>query len=101
MRISDWSSDVCSSDLRVGLDRMPVLIFLRWCRNSGRSGGYGQEKQRHFSSPSDRKLRVDVMLYRVNDRWRLRGDQTVGFWIKPPEIGRATCVESVCHYGAS
>src|SRR3546814_10891190 len=34
MRISDWSSDVCSSDLRISLGRWPLVL----CAGAGRHG---------------------------------------------------------------
>src|SRR3546814_4703164 len=40
MRISDWSSDVCSSDLGDGHDRMTALIALFW-RDLHRAWGSG------------------------------------------------------------
>src|SRR3546814_17230226 len=40
MRISDWSSDVCSSDLGDGHDRMTALIALCW-RDLHRAWGSG------------------------------------------------------------
>src|SRR3546814_1780057 len=35
MRISDWSSDVCSSDLLKGLNDRAFLPMLRWCDAQG------------------------------------------------------------------
>src|SRR3546814_14861383 len=40
MRISDWSSDVCSSDLHGFSISIPLL--------EGRVQGYGREEQTHF-----------------------------------------------------
>src|SRR3546814_8699331 len=58
MRISDWSSDVCSSDLR-RLCPVPALgrtVGLGWASaNAGRSGAHrrlaAQDRQQHGSRP--------------------------------------------------
>src|SRR3546814_10968752 len=52
MRISDWSSDVCSSDLlrhAIGVDR-PLGGILPYGRDIGRAisrGGRGEDEMRH------------------------------------------------------
>src|SRR3546814_5449420 len=80
MRISDWSSDVCSSDLQEGLDR----------------GGYfrldyaGDFVEATFGG----ELRVgDIRAKRFVNRGGKRGALRVN-----AEIGRASCRERVCQY---
>src|SRR3546814_13306736 len=46
MRISDWSSDVCSSDLRAGRPRTNGST-LRRRRRKGRQSGSGHQPPRH------------------------------------------------------
>src|SRR3546814_9158015 len=83
MRISDWSSDVCSSDLRLLRVEGRGPAAGAQCRRPGqRRAGDGRE-------PAARSLRP-----------RPRGrDQAVR---RPqearPVIGRASCRESVCQY---
>src|SRR3546814_2023745 len=75
MRISDWSSDVCSSDLRIlGLASaearlLPLRRFLDLCRH-----------RRFARSLFPRDPRID------------RGIEMLR------EIGRASCRERVCQY---
>src|SRR3546814_10120191 len=72
LRISDWSSDVCSSDLQLFvLYRMPTLVFLSGLLLAG-SFGKG------------------IVLYLLGKGRRI-------FW-PLLEIGRASCRERVCQY---
>src|SRR3546814_15109528 len=73
MRISDWSSDVCSSDL-IALDRATLG---NW---AGRAGF-------HLRPIAER------MCWHLADAERLFMDETTA-----PEIGRASCRERVCQY---
>src|SRR3546814_5718914 len=36
MRISDWSSDVCSSDLSIATHKVCALLPLKWLASAGR-----------------------------------------------------------------
>src|SRR3546814_18774101 len=70
MRISDWSSDVCSSDL---------LICGRWSHFNGQSHVVlmgDAAHTAHFAIGSGTKLAIDDAI----------------------EIGRASCRERVCQY---
>src|SRR3546814_3718994 len=53
MRISDWSSDVCSSDLPVGVGEAPVL------RGLGRGGRRESGGQRRKLGPEGSALRSE------------------------------------------
>src|SRR3546814_7398518 len=84
MRISDWSSDVCSSDLPIHqAGRNQVEIHLRTRRSvAARRGRIG----RHEAAPVDQRqcpLRAETEHI----------DETL-----PGEIGRASCRERVCQY---
>src|SRR3546814_8741322 len=77
MRISDWSSDVCSSDLGVIAERAPVF---------------------HRNRPA--------VVWPAEDKRIVRHDEHVRepTWIRVfpapsySEIGRASCRERVCQY---
>src|SRR3546814_3967517 len=81
LRISDWSSDVCSSDLAAGAgtddaDRLRALA-----------------RRRHRLHPAFLPGGVgDVLLDRAD------GDRAVARLLDDTEIGRASCRESVCQY---
>src|SRR3546814_13244838 len=86
MRISDWSSDVCSSDLRGDEPR----------RGGGGAGGCGAE-----APPAEAPLHPPA--HGGEPRLRPRGDQPLrGFWAggvsSPSKIGRASCRERGCQY---
>src|SRR3546814_2124351 len=101
MRISDWSSDVCSSDLgtpervftSVGRRTMtrhdPMLFALVYCRNliTDDSG--------HVSFAE-----LHLELCRYVQKWKepidARDSRTA--FVAPRELGRASCRERVCTY---
>src|SRR3546814_14045084 len=110
MRISDWSSDVCSSDLRIEgqshgppLDIPPiggehticsgsceVILALRLLRFAGfpsaRRKGYAEvPAMRRGSKGADAG----------STRWL---GKTMATWVPWPKIGRASCRERVCQY---
>src|SRR3546814_9997624 len=69
MRISDWSSDVCSSDLY----------------RFGKPG----ESEEDFATRMAESLEALILR---------EGPDTVAAFIAEPEIGRASCRERVCQY---
>src|SRR3546814_4426122 len=78
MRISDWSSDVCSSDLEIPYRRPAV---------STGTGAQEQKNERPSEEPRIRRVRRPTWLHRRHRR-RLRA--------RP--IGRASCRERVCQH---
>src|SRR3546814_5134138 len=60
MRISDWSSDVCSSDLLIDLRQAELMID--WCADTLDGGSLGLEES------SITKVAVSEALMRVADR---------------------------------
>src|SRR3546814_3241531 len=101
MRISDWSSDVCSSDLKraekperraVGKRNNDVAVYRlrgegeRQKRVSGRGGGDCLERV-------GRSRTVSRLLFGSRNRPRRELQRSVGL-----EIGRASCRERVCQY---
>src|SRR3546814_13549331 len=83
MRISDWSSDVCSSDLGPGSAGAAITLLgqKQRCLRDGPPLGMG------------RPLRAGTHARRTS----ARGNQ-IGFQVPNPEIGSASCRERVCQY---
>src|SRR3546814_9828667 len=79
MRISDWSSDVCSSDLLTDTERR-ALFGVPTAR---------EDLARHYMLSAR-----DLALVAAR-----RGDTNrIGFAVQLAEIGRASCRERVCQY---
>src|SRR3546814_10252081 len=78
MRISDWSSDVCSSDLVDLVEQRP-----------GIDDDAGAD-DRHLAGPHDPRGQQRQLVGLVADDQRMAGIM--------PEIGRASCRERVCQY---
>src|SRR3546814_7053153 len=72
MRISDWSSDVCSSDLT---DKIGVLVGLESTGDKGKLAELGRQIAMHIAATSPLASR--------------RSES---------KIGRASCRERVCQY---
>src|SRR3546814_11658330 len=102
MRISDWSSDVCSSDLRGSLygreaDRVDGKPFLE------RSAG-DRHQFRFIVAPEDGAQYDD--LTPVVRRLMVQAEKDLGTrldWVavdhfNTGQIGRASCRERVCQY---
>src|SRR3546814_14869160 len=99
MRISDWSSDVCSSDLDARLRRPDAGDVV------GDDGGNDAAERRPYdvalrrrepkNPPAGAALCQDLLLYRrLSGRvGRLQPCRRV-----PAKIGRASCRERVCQY---
>src|SRR3546814_15819647 len=120
MRISDWSSDVCSSDLFA----VPGRVNQRWLVGlaavaialSGAIGVYHAGVEYHwwagatactatFSGTGDDVLAqiMNAPLVRCDTaQWTLFGISLAGFnalfSLAGAEIGRASCRERVCQY---
>src|SRR3546814_9958726 len=89
MRISDWSSDVCSSDLHRIIGRSPLLGFT------------DAPGDRIWIRLEPRLISVRSQVRRAHQGWRYLADEDA-----PPDldgheddkIGRASCRERVCQY---
>src|SRR3546814_15309434 len=109
MRISDWSSDVCSSDLPchfesdpimpgcLGLDAMWQLVgfFLGWMKapGKGRAISVGEVKFSDMVTPAAKKItfKIDIKKVLMRKFGIAIADGTMFI-----EIGRASCRERVC-----
>src|SRR3546814_16450474 len=101
MRISDWSSDVCSSDLFPPADRQRT----RRTRTTGRNGGTPADRD-HTRKLTRVAVLVAVdlaptdMVGRTNKPVALHPLDPFGGGVVPypHQIGRASCRERVCQY---
>src|SRR3546814_10891108 len=82
MRISDWSSDVCSSDLLHGLDQPIYIQFWNYLADLLRLD-FGESMRQHRSA-------MEVALEAF--------PQTLKLAFVAMQIGRASCRERVCQY---
>src|SRR3546814_12726964 len=88
MRISDWSSDVCSSDLMIG---DPAFFLDDLVGDEQLFGAQRARLPQQHDLPPDR-LFDDVALR------RLLGSRVAQPHQLGDEIGRASCRERVCQY---
>src|SRR3546814_6748953 len=96
MRISDWSSDVCSSDL-AGRRRMSILV--------GNGALYYLEEMERGADGAMTGFGFPEMLVGVYDRFTA-GDHDGAAdlfdaympFIRCEQFGRASCRERVCQY---
>src|SRR3546814_3737827 len=94
MRISDWSSDVCSSDLRKVYDEFsePARGTAKW------EGLFPDVRQLRLESTLIRLngVRLDKATFTVRPIRTAAGSES---WRVDLRIGRASCRERVCQYG--
>src|SRR3546814_17277401 len=117
MRISDWSSDVCSSDLKARRRARPrgysAVVFAgmaarRYCPSAAPTGKEASAVQAIL----DRLGRAEAQLLRGRDLDRGAGRRIAAFAgcrfldlelaeavDRHFKIGRASCRERVCQYG--
>src|SRR3546814_13344878 len=111
MRISDWSSDVCSSDLRFAQIALCSIGCGHWIADIGSTLGF-RSGLAHFVEPVPPDCAIDC-LHRFAgslgligaDEWfdeAFIGADPINVGIHTPlvEIGRASCRERVCQYVA-
>src|SRR3546814_4542544 len=89
MRISDWSSDVCSSDLEAVLGTAVMLVG----ENSRTVSGAVSTKLEQINKTLPKGITAEP----VYDRTVLV-DKTIRTVQKNLQIGRASCRERVCQY---
>src|SRR3546814_5011836 len=87
MRISDWSSDVCSSDLLINNETYSQLV-----EQGFRRSGLFTYRPHCDKCQACLPIRVDVTGFNANrsqrKTWKRHSEQ----------IGRASCMERVCKY---
>src|SRR3546814_19089188 len=102
MRISDWSSDVCSSDLKVNTPDMIITDI-----NMPRMDGFGLiDALRSDGRHRDRPILVLSTESSEEKKARARAAGATGWIVKPfapaktaaAEIGKASGRERVCQY---
>src|SRR3546814_20904833 len=71
MRISDWSSDVCSSDLEMGRKHFGGDLSGRWILTSG-LGGMGGAQPLAASLAGDASLSIECQQSRIEKRLEIR-----------------------------
>src|SRR3546814_10329914 len=104
MRISDWSSDVCSSDLIPRTSQQQHNFPDMLPRLHARMGGSGlrqREAAVHYRSQFPFSYeRPDGFFQLIRDHrletYRARAEGGPGQGQPPAQIGRASCRESVC-----
>src|SRR3546814_13390894 len=112
MRISDWSSDVCSSDLlctaqilndpghirdlQSRIHRAPALGGERSCHHFRRAGAFHTAGFQDFLAPALQEL-VNLVEFAIDSVERIEGQPPgVGILTAKWQIARASCRESVC-----
>src|SRR3546814_13795549 len=103
MRISDWSSDVCSSDLVVGVLQGALLGFLAAQQflqpvelepDLQQAGGDGAQHVRKDGL----ELFAVFCGVGLEEQYVGVGDDVLRLKIERDQIGRASCRERVCQY---
>src|SRR3546814_15144882 len=98
MRISDWSSDVCSSDLRDPAWRMadPGGLIVR-VLITGVNGFIGRNLVAHLGERADVSVLPATRQTSLDELHQLVRQTDFVFHLAG-EIGRASCRERVCQY---
>src|SRR3546814_2683414 len=96
MRISDWSSDVCSSDLARALAREGACVAVADILDP-------QDFVSEISKGGGRSIGLRIDVSRKEDCVRMVADTVEAFGrvdvlVNNAEIGRASCRERVCQY---
>src|SRR3546814_2010483 len=96
MRISDWSSDVCSSDLNQFLQLASENPKLQAVRPNGKD----DEPQFQVNVDDEKARALQVSIAAINETMSAAwGSMYVNDFIdRGREIGRASCRERVCQY---
>src|SRR3546814_12310417 len=102
MRISDWSSDVCSSDLIGFVAYAPLSRGLLTGRYKAQSDLAESDRRndmpRFKSGTIDRNVARMAPLVEIAAAHGCSQAAVALAWLLAQEIGRASCRESVCPY---
>src|SRR3546814_14509419 len=101
MRISDWSSDVCSSDLDRCLSCQCCQVGAD--KSKGRARQFGEihlATQRHAAGVDAQYFPPPAFIRHADDDLTIKTTGAAERFINcfGPEIGRASCRERVCQY---
>src|SRR3546814_17146400 len=103
MRISDWSSDVCSSDLGETLDHVLADDAVRWLRNQNAAAP--DKPYLLYLAPGTTHAPHQVPAEWINrfrgafdQGWDKVREESFARQKKAGKIGRASCRERVCPY---
>src|SRR3546814_8209602 len=94
LRISDWSSDVCSSDLAPGIVRQVILLARAIVDGGIAEADCGAAEAVLFGTA---EAHLDAVGGAEDRRKREAGRHVAGM-ADVGEIGRASCRERVCKY---
>src|SRR3546814_15052932 len=97
MRISDWSSDVCSSDL-IGVARADILIAVATHRSSAARIETPRRRDRVARRAQDRPQPHPPGEHDAIGNGLIRARVHLRAGIAERQIGRASCRERVCQY---
>src|SRR3546814_18264751 len=103
MRISDWSSDVCSSDLLPRLDRFDEGGgFEQGLVGAGIEPGEAATQRLQLQRVGIEIAAIEIGDFQLATRRWLEACRVIAHLavveIQAGEIGRASCRESVCQY---
>src|SRR3546814_10627279 len=96
MRISDWSSDVCSSDLGMNYGPADDPLKLLEMRTRGSISVYARGRDYHDVVKSRLKQLAGFIHARFAAEVKVFVDTAPV--MEKPQIGRASCRERVCKY---
>src|SRR3546814_9568859 len=99
MRISDWSSDVCSSDLCPSHGIARNLVYAVMAEEAGQPLHVGDTYSEEAAREVVRRLRFETGFY--GRAWEISSahiTEEAGRFLAE-QIGRASCRERVCQYG--
>src|SRR3546814_12856604 len=94
MRISDWSSDVCSSDLAMAQRAQVTLV-------PGATESECLRASRRMPDPQDRDAFARIVRVWQYAAYARRLPDEAEFDAMLGKLGRASCRERVCQYGES
>src|SRR3546814_10093696 len=101
MRISDWSSDVCSSDLKIAASSANTVNPLELDIARSISGLFGPDEvpdpdaiAKLLFSEQSQAIEQEISLAKS----KLLAPIVSAYIAAHPEIGRASCRERVCQY---
>src|SRR3546814_19662400 len=106
MRISDWSSDVCSSDLRL-IAKMPTIAAMAYKYSVGQPFVYPRNDLSYtanflnmtFSVPAEEYVIDPVVVDAMDKIFTLHADHEQNASTSTVrQIGRASCRERGCQY---